>query len=197
MYMVARSSWVRPRRTSDHAKIIGCEINSSQRARSSGLITAGAPVDKRLAMACITLSLCALDSTTDSLHLCLMGGWISILLYRRPLMCIFCSAYGLVDAGKVDPARPKVIPLPRRTADELVLVSVLSPVLASNFGAPWSDHMYATDASNSGDAYVKAHSLAGHAPPLRTYALPYGLDPKNPQTCLVCGPSSSWTRLGG
>ena len=70
----------------DKAKVAGVEIDSSPETRALGLVTAGAPCAKRLALASLTLSLAALPKTTDALHSCLLGGWVSALLYRRPLM---------------------------------------------------------------------------------------------------------------
>ena len=121
----------------DLAKVAGAELDSSAPTRSLGLVTAGAPRDKRLSLASLTLSLASLPSTTDALHSCVLGGWVSVLLYRRPLMSIFSKAFSLYPAGLLDPANPKVIPLPRPVADELVLCAALAPLAVADLAAPW------------------------------------------------------------
>ena len=118
----------------------GAELDSSAPTRSLGLVTAGAPRDKRLSLASLTLSLASLPSTTDALHSCVLGGWVSVLLYRRPLMSIFSKAFSLYPAGLLDPANPKVIPLPRPVADELVLCAALAPLAVADLAAPWDPH---------------------------------------------------------
>ena len=99
------------------------------RQKSLRLITAGGSVEKRL-----------------------LGGWTSILLYRKPLMCIFRHAYS--------PARSKVVALPRSVADELVLVSALVPVITSNLGAAWSEDIFASGSSDFGAVFVSAPASA-------------------------------------
>lgn len=68
----------------NEGKAIGAYINSSERARSRGLITLAAPPEKRLSLSFLTLQACALSHTTDSLRLRIVGGWVSVLNYRRP-----------------------------------------------------------------------------------------------------------------
>ena len=97
----------------DKAKVAGVEIDSSPETRALGLVTAGAPCATRLALASLTLSLAALPKTTDALHSCLLEGWVSALLYRRPLMSIFSLAFRLFPAGLMDPSNPRIMPLPR------------------------------------------------------------------------------------
>ncbi|CAE7692700.1 unnamed protein product, partial [Symbiodinium necroappetens] len=82
----------------EKAKVAGAELDASASARQAGLVTAGAPCSKRLSLASISLSLASLPSTTDVLHSCLLGGWVSAFLYRRPLMAVFSHAFALVDA---------------------------------------------------------------------------------------------------
>lgn len=42
-----------------------------------------------------------------------------------------------------------LIPLPRKVADELVLVSVLAPMILSDIAVPFSETLFATDASDT------------------------------------------------
>ena len=36
--------------------------------------------------------------TTVSLHRCLLGAWVSTLLFRRPMMCLLNESFRLVAA---------------------------------------------------------------------------------------------------
>ncbi|CAE7336086.1 unnamed protein product, partial [Symbiodinium pilosum] len=46
------------------------------------------------------------------------------------------------------------MPLPRRVADEIVLVSALCHLIVADIAAPWSDVLYATDSSDAKGAIV-------------------------------------------
>ena len=120
----------------DFSKIAGAELNSSAGARALGLVTVSAPAKKRAALSLISLELSALSHTSDALHLSLLGGWTSALLYRRPLMSVLSRSYGLVRADRFDPRRPKLIGLTREVAQEFVLLSVLAPLASSELSAP-------------------------------------------------------------
>lgn len=67
--------------------------------------------------------------------------------YRRPMYSLFNRAYNLVDTMAFDPNHPKLVPLPRLVAQELVLASVLHPLMMSDLGAVYHDRIFATDAS--------------------------------------------------
>lgn len=67
--------------------------------------------------------------------------------YRRPMYSLFNKAYSLVDTRSFDPNHPKLIPLPRLVAQELVLASILHPLMLSDLGAVYHDRIFATDAS--------------------------------------------------
>ena len=87
----------------NEGKLVGVYINSSDRALSRSLCTFGATPAKRGALSFITLCLCGMAFTTDVLHLCLLGCWVSVLTYRRPMMSILSRSYHLVDQNLVDP----------------------------------------------------------------------------------------------
>ena len=133
----------------NEGKAIGASINSSSRARDRGLITLAASAEKRLSLSFLTLQACALSHTTDSLHLCIVGGWVSLLSYRRPLMSIMNKVFHLVDGTSYDPNEPKIIALTRPVADELVLLSVLVPLALHEISAGYDPTIYATDASDT------------------------------------------------
>ena len=143
-------------RAASLGKVAGCEIDSSERTRSWGRILAGAPREKRLCIASVTLAVATLPQTTDSLHLSLLGAWTSIIMYRRPLMTIFRKAFSLVSGAECNPYAPRYVALPRSVADELVLAAVLAPMMASDLGAPWLEQVFATDACETGGAIVSA-----------------------------------------
>ena len=60
---------------------------------------------------------CRLKKTSDVLHLCLVGEWLSGFCFRKPLMACFDRVFSFVDASEVDSGCPRVIGLPRPIAD--------------------------------------------------------------------------------
>eukprot|EP00435_Cladocopium_sp_Y103_P060225 s990_g22.t1 len=128
-------------------KLVGAFVNSGHEALSRGLCTVGSPAEKRIGISFITLILCSMAFTTDALHLCLLGGWVSILSFRRPLMSILSRCYHLVDQNTLDANVPKLVRLPRSAANELVLLAALAPLAVSDLGAEYLPYIYATDAS--------------------------------------------------
>lgn len=134
-------------------KVIGAHINAQPDAAGAGLVSVGAPPSKRYSLAMISLRVAQLSHTTDALHVCLMGGWSSTLLYRRPLMSLFAESYKLVDATSVEPNNPKMIKLPRSVAQELCLASILVLFAVSNIAAPFSQKIYCSDASTEKGAF--------------------------------------------
>ena len=131
----------------DEGKVIGAYVNSSDRALRRGLVTLGAPPEKRLSMSFLSLAVAALSHTTDAFHLCLVGGWVSMLNYRRPMMSILDCCFKLVDGDSFDCNSPKLVKLPRAAANELVLLAVLSPLMMTDLSADVEEEVYATDAS--------------------------------------------------
>ena len=140
----------------NEGKAIGAFINSGHAARSRGLITLSAPPEKRVSLSFITLHLCAMSHTSDSLHLCILGNWISMLAYKRPLMSILDRSFHLVDQNMLDQNNPKVIGLPRSVANELVLLAVLMPLMVHELSADYLPTVFATDASSKKGAICQA-----------------------------------------
>ncbi|CAK9013493.1 Uncharacterized protein SCF082_LOCUS11952, partial [Durusdinium trenchii] len=141
----------------ERAKVIGAEINTSDRAARKGVATVGAPICKRLAMSWLTLQLRQLNQTTDVLRLCVVGAWTSIAMYRRPLMSIFTAAHRLVDAALVESEHPRIARLPRSVADELTVMSVLALLAVADVGALFEGRVFATDASEEKGAITSAN----------------------------------------
>ena len=144
------------------ARLLGLSafINSGHAARSRGLVTLSAPPEKRVSLylSFVTLHLCALTHTSDSLHLhlCILGNWISMLAYRRPLMSILDRSFHLVDQSTLDQKNPRVIKLPRSVANELVLLAVLMPFMVHELLADYLPTAFATDASSRKGAICQA-----------------------------------------
>ena len=138
------------------AKVAGAELDSSDLTLELGLVTLGAPVAKRLALALVSLEVSRLRATTDSLHACLLGGWTSALMFRRPLMSVLFASHKLVDTSKLDSTstRPRVLTLPRVSAQELLLLAVLSPLICSDLSTPFADKLFCTDSSDAKGAVV-------------------------------------------
>ena len=134
-------------RGESQGKVIGASVNASKRALDFGMCLVGAPSSKRLALSWISLQVSTLTHTSDVLHLCLLGGWISCLGFRRPMMSLLNESFRLVDASKIDPLHPKLVPLPRAVACELVLLSVLCCFAVSDICAPFHERVFSTDAS--------------------------------------------------
>eukprot|EP00435_Cladocopium_sp_Y103_P031603 s2642_g8.t1 len=140
------------------AKVTGAELDSSQATRALGLATLASPWQKRISLSFLSLQLAKLPVTTDSLHLCLIGGWVHSLLYRRPMMSILSKSFHLVSASEVSQEQPKVIKLPRSVAQELVLLAILSPLMATDLSAELSPKVYATDSSDLKGAIVQTQA---------------------------------------
>ena len=146
---------------SDCGKTIGAFVNSSQNARRHNLVTLGAPCEKRLALSYLTLQLCRLSHTTDSLHLCLLGAWVSVLAYRRPLLSILSKSFRLVDNRHFNRDKPKLLQLPRAVANELTMLALLVPFALFAMSAKYMDQMYCTDASSKKGAICVASCPEG------------------------------------
>ena len=139
---------------SDCAKVIGGVLNSSSQARSQNTATLGSPLEKRLGLSWILFQVAQLSHTTDSLHVCLLGGVVSSFLYRRPLMSLLGHAFSLVDSSNVSELKPKLVQLPRTVCDELVLVAVLLPLALTDLSAEFLPEVFATDSSKDKGAVV-------------------------------------------
>ena len=139
----------------DSGKVIGGFLNSSERARKNGLVTLGPTLQRKLALAYVTLSVCALGHTTDSLHVCIMGAWVSLLMFRRPMMAVLGAAFRFVDFNAIDPQKPRILKLTRKVKDELTLLACLVPLMTTEISAPYHPWVYATDASSTRGAVVR------------------------------------------
>ena len=141
-------------RDASRAKVIGAEIAADETALRFRCPSVGSPAAKRYGLSWVTLQLCQLSHTTDSLHLSLLGGWTSALMFRRPFMSILQHSFGLVPSIEVSDKHAKLVPLPRRVATELLLVSILAPLIKTDISVPYCNELFATDASSNRGAVV-------------------------------------------
>ena len=135
-------------------KLIGAFVNGKPETLARGLCTLGAPPEKRYALSHLTFEVCKLSHTTDCLHLCLLGAWVSILCYRRPLMALLNHSFRLVNIASYDPNVPKLLALPRKVACELVLVATLAVFAVFDLASKFDRKIYCTDASSKKGAIV-------------------------------------------
>lgn len=135
-------------------KLIGAFVNAAPSTLDRGLCTVGAPPAKRIALSHLTFEICKLSHTTDCLHLCVLGAWVSILCYRRPLMSLLNHSFRLVDMDAYNPDRPQLIPLPRKVACELAMVASLCVFAVFDLAAEYDPKLYCTDASSQKGAIV-------------------------------------------
>eukprot|EP00435_Cladocopium_sp_Y103_P053797 s2167_g17.t1 len=135
-------------------KAAGAEIVSDQRAVRSGYVTIGAPRGKRLALAALSLRVARLPGITPPLASKLSGNWSSVLLYRRCLNSVVDDLYAVGAGAEADDGL--VMPLSRKVARELVLLSVVAPLASSNAAVDYLDCLFSSDASLSKGAVVSA-----------------------------------------
>ena len=138
----------------DHAKIASAEVNSTAFARARGLVTLASPSQKSSPLLWFLWRL--LNCAAPPMHsICRLPG-----VQRSSSadhLCRFCSAvFGVVDASGVDANKPKLLPLSRVAAQELVLLSILCPLASADLSAPLDTVLYAADASEDKSGYVQA-----------------------------------------
>ena len=140
----------------EEGRVIGAYLNGSDRAAQHGMVTVAAPIAKRLGLAYLSVLLAQLPYTSDALHLCLVGGWVSCLTYRRPLMSVLSRCFKMVDMDSFDRDNPRIIALPRKTADELVLLAVLMPMVSTDIATDFEHRVFCTDALSFKGAILSA-----------------------------------------
>ena len=127
---------------------IGCEIDSRRPCVRRGLVTAAAPLGRRLGLASLSLRAARLGVTSSGLVSRLTGAWTSAFLFRRCCMVVLSEAFSVANRAAEEPRLSKrPFPLSHRLAQEFVLASVLSVVACADLTAEVADRVYATDAS--------------------------------------------------
>lgn len=138
----------------DLFKAAGAEIDSRSDVLSRSLALVGAPLGKRVGLASLSLRIAALGFITPTLASRMAGGWTSALLYRR---CIASIVNRLFQLGTYsDESRAhEIIRLSNDEKEELVLLSMLAPLVCSNVMVGYSKQLFATDASLAKGAIVR------------------------------------------
>ena len=129
-------------------KACGGEVVSTYEAVRSGVVSLAAPFEKRVALSAISMTAASWKYTTDALHACLVGSWVSVTLLRRQAMSVMNDVFKVIPPAELSPEDPRLRFLPRSAAEELQLLASLALVLSSNLAVPFDEEIYATDASN-------------------------------------------------
>ena len=137
-------------------KVIGAEVNSSVSSVQRGLVSLGAPAEKRFGLMMISAMVANMPFTSDALHATLLGSWISTILYRRPMMAHVNSLFQVIPADELETTSSTTRHLSRKAADELLVLSCLGVVAASNLAVPFSERIYASDASTEKGGLVSS-----------------------------------------
>eukprot|EP00435_Cladocopium_sp_Y103_P069119 s624_g32.t1 len=138
------------------ATVVGAQVDSRVELTQSGMLPVGAPAAKRLSLSWIAAKASSFGFTTDALHASLLGGLTSAFCFRRCSMSILGALYKVIPHAELDTEHPQLRKLPRKAAEELILSSVLLPVLVSDIKSPLHEWIYASDASNSKGAFCEA-----------------------------------------
>ena len=135
--------------------VAGAQVDSTRRALRQGLVTAASPAEKRCALSWATLSAAALPVTSRGLLERLVGSWVHCMMYRRPTVSCFSKIYKVIHSEEAQAFdQDEIFRLPRAAADELVVASILSPLMASNLAAKLQPRLFASDASLAKGAIV-------------------------------------------
>jgi hypothetical protein len=71
-------------------------------------------------------------------------------------MSVLQESFTVVSMPEYNRELPKVVPLPRKVADELTLLCALMPLMVTELNAPFHDKVYCTDASLDKGAVLEA-----------------------------------------
>ena len=146
---------------SDHFKVVGAEVNSSEQARSRGVVGVASPATKRLSLIALSLRAACLPVISRGLASRLAGCWTCTLLFRRCLASVLSELYslGVIDGKSED----EILAFNRRAAGEITVASVLALVASTNVQVPYLTKIFATDASMRKGAVVSREVDAGLA----------------------------------
>ena len=139
-------------RADSRFKIIGAEVAADRKNRSSGGVYVGAPSGRRCALTALSLRVCRLPVISRDIASRLAGGWVSTLMFRRPLTCILHKIFDLGSRTSSDGR--EVLSLSRSIADEIVVACALSFTAITDVSVPYTKRIYATDASLARGAVV-------------------------------------------
>ena len=137
-------------------KAAGAFVDSSLESIREGQVLVGAPVEKRLSLSFVSLQACKHAYITQELAASLGGLWISVLMYRRPLMACLLHFFSLGLSDLDSPDGASLLPFSRKEAQAIALLSAIAPLIASNVAVPFSPEVFCSDASSAKGAYCAA-----------------------------------------
>lgn len=122
------------------ATILGGEVDGRRG-------TLNAPRLRILALSRLTLRLVYLGYTAKQLMETIVGSWIFVLLFRRPLLALFNDVF---HEGEHIKHRHQIFKLSTRSKQELFLVALWCPFAGTNLRAQPLDKIFCSDASLAG-----------------------------------------------
>ena len=141
-------------------------------------------IRRAIPLCSIVLQIASLGHCTVDLLQVVAGALISLLLYRRRMLCLMDSIFSSCRGR----SGREVVRLSGRCKSELLSIALLLPLAASNLKSPISGKVVATDASNWGQAAVVASTPAKVAEELYRHCLRKSVWTK------LLGPSAEWHR---
>ena len=138
----------------DVFKAAGAEVISSPEAVERGLVTVGAPLEKRFGLAAISLRVAGLKAISTGLASRLSGSWVSVLMFRRCLSSLVSDFFSMGALSEKE-LKAEIMPLSRAVAEELVCLAAMAPLMCADATAPFLKSVFATDASMAKGAVVQ------------------------------------------
>ena len=139
--------------------ILGAELDGKE-----GVVSA--PRDRVVCLSLLTCKIAQLGSASPELLESILGSWIHILLFRRPLFCILDS---LFREGK-GLGRTEVFTISPQGRNELFLLGILGGLGQADLRAEYHPDLCALDASPFGGAIVSTRVGASAASELWRHA---------------------------
>ena len=115
-----------------------------------------APRNRVLILMLCTSIIAKRGTVTRRLLSCVLGCWIHVLMFRRPIMSILSSVFSEGQHVKPD----VVFELSRQSRNELMALSILGPVVQTNLRTTTCPHIFCLDASPYGAGICQAQESA-------------------------------------
>ncbi len=139
----------------DTFKAAGAEVISTDFAIKKGLTLVGSPVGKRIALSALSLRAARLPFVSPKLVARMSGNWVSSLLFRRPLSSIVEGLFALA-ADSEERGEDALVPFEASVRQEVSMLAVMAPLMATNVAVNYQKNLFATDASLGLGAVVRA-----------------------------------------
>eukprot|EP00434_Breviolum_minutum_P030923 symbB.v1.2.027349.t1/scaffold2783.1/size70499/2 len=141
-----RTSAKKAVRDADTATILGGELDGRR-----GILSA--PRLRIVTLSRLTLQLVKIGWATKNLMEVIIGSWIFVLLFRRPLLALFNDVF---HEGEGCKSRHEIFKLSSGALQELMLVALWSPFAFTNLRAQPLDQIFCSDASLHGGGVCTA-----------------------------------------